>query len=747
MRKPLLFLCAIALLGITAEVYASSAANSDAVPDNADQLFEAASPATEYPGEVIIGDYGISGVILPNHDLIVCGDNEYGQLGYKGKSLERFGKVMEDVRFFSSSTSCMAAVNTDGDLYIWGETDTFVTAADWTKPENVAGGIQECLLIYRDSLYMIDDHHDLYLLGQDFLDDDTISTIYEPERILEGVSHIDVGVSPFSYSVDDNALLLVMDNGDVYLLECQSDGFTEPKYEELLRRNSPVMGNVREAKIGKGFAAAVTYDNELYMWGDNYEGQLGQENIEESAVPVKVMDRVAHVALSDYTAYALTLDGDVYSWGANYGGALGRGIEDTGYTSPTPEIIMSDVVSIDAGWETALFLTAAGELYGVGDNASGHLGLPDENYYEPAYILNVTGDFAENQKYTPAFMQLNPEKDEVLYLEEDGKDLHISLSYEGLEEDFEKDDLTVEVMFSEGNNLYECDCECYQVIDDYKPLELYSSSDDHYGWTDLLPKNLFVDGEPNRNADNRGQMYVEGDRIDWYYTMEAFGFSFDDIHFVSVEFKDKDTDLGASFFCEEGELRYWDDQTICDKYIEIAQSYETRHMDLQADTVLDKWIEWKDKKTSLFEDGNPVEILDDRTLTANEIISKYNLIFNGIADENVEQYTLSGSYCPYDSGIHIEESMKDLPGKWGVDIGTRDFSVFGLTVGSCPSEVEAFIAYQEIENSNTRKVNEQPEYQYYSTRDWELTLIYEDGLVRQISYTPADSDRSSGKKA
>eukprot|EP00727_Mastigamoeba_balamuthi_P004107 m51a1_g13694 putative hect domain and rcc1 family domain containing protein (1787) ;mRNA; r:16347-29979 len=88
---------------------------------------------------------------------------------------------------------------------------------------------------------------------------------------------------------------------------------------------------VRFARVfaGRSFAVAETTTGELYSWGANGEGQLGQSSsASSSASPDKIIPvwgssaRVADVQCGDEHALLLTDSGDVFGWGCNDEGQL-----------------------------------------------------------------------------------------------------------------------------------------------------------------------------------------------------------------------------------------------------------------------------------------------------------------------------------------------------------------------------------------------------------------------------------------
>ena len=131
-----------------------------------------------------------------------------------------------------------------------------------------------------------------------------------------------------------------------------------------------IMKNVAAVSLGDEHSAAVTKDGSLYMWGNNNCGQLGNGNTTNRSTPVKIMEKVAAVSLGGNHSAAITKDGGLYTWGDNYFGQLGNGSIKNSYT---PIKIMSNVVS-SAGGSHTIALKNNGTVYTWEDNEYGQLG-------------------------------------------------------------------------------------------------------------------------------------------------------------------------------------------------------------------------------------------------------------------------------------------------------------------------------------------------------------------------------------
>lgn len=133
-----------------------------------------------------------------------------------------------------------------------------------------------------------------------------------------------------------------------------------------------VLDNVISVSCGSDHTAAVKTDGSLWMWGNNYEGALGNSTRDYVLTPVKVMDNVVAVSCGyDYTA-AIKTDGSLWMWGANSVGQLGKGSPGD---STSPIKVMEEVTAISCGkYGHVAAIKNDGSLWMWGDNSHGELG-------------------------------------------------------------------------------------------------------------------------------------------------------------------------------------------------------------------------------------------------------------------------------------------------------------------------------------------------------------------------------------
>ena len=145
--------------------------------------------------------------------------------------------------------------------------------------------------------------------------------------------------------------------------------------------HSMTVGDARLAAtslaVGGKHSCAVT-DAQVYCWGDNYAGQLGDVDSEGAARPFAVRVDVGAESFAQVVAglshtCALTTTGLTYCWGANSEGQLGDGTR-AGRATPVAVDQGVTFVSLTAGSAHTCGLTNAGVAYCWGSNIDGQLG-------------------------------------------------------------------------------------------------------------------------------------------------------------------------------------------------------------------------------------------------------------------------------------------------------------------------------------------------------------------------------------
>lgn len=154
-------------------------------------------------------------------------------------------------------------------------------------------------------------------------------------------------------------------------------------------------------EMAKYHSIAITPDNEVYGWGDNSYGQLGEtfSQIEEIVnlthyFELRPNEYFVDIALGDFHSSILTSSGRVFAWGYNTYGQLGDGtylsfyipIDTTQYYNINEG---EKIIDIESGLGHMIALTSAGRVLSWGYNLNGQVGAgPNETTYN--YVNDIT---------------------------------------------------------------------------------------------------------------------------------------------------------------------------------------------------------------------------------------------------------------------------------------------------------------------------------------------------------------------
>ena len=289
--------------------------------------------------QVSFGAYS-SGAVTKDGSLYVWGETMNYVSHESGNSIYSPHKVMDNVIFASIGLECSGAITKDGSLYMWGDNDFGqLGIGDNIEYSEVPVKVMEHVKFVSvgDSYTAaITDNGTLYMWGSNFygeLGDGTNNDSYTPKKIMDNVKAVSIGINNHSGAITEDGSLYMWGRNDLGQL---GDGTT-------IDRNRPakIMDHVVELSLGNCCSGAITEDGSLYMWGTNKVGELGNGEVTDwdvsNPIPVKIMDKVVSVDLGDEGhSGAITEDGSLYMWGNNYQGQLGIGNDEIEYiASPT----------------------------------------------------------------------------------------------------------------------------------------------------------------------------------------------------------------------------------------------------------------------------------------------------------------------------------------------------------------------------------------------------------------------------
>ncbi|BCX47984.1 repeat regulator of chromosome condensation domain-containing protein [Haloferula helveola] len=135
------------------------------------------------------------------------------------------------------------------------------------------------------------------------------------------------------------------------------------------------LGGIDEIAAGHRHYLALDADTgDLFAWGHNGSGQVGNGGRLDVTAPALVLTGVSTMAAGDGFTLAVRFDHTLWAWGRNRHGQLGLG-DTADRTSPTQVAGITTAEAVAAGGQHALVLLSGGSVSAAGDNSFGQLGL------------------------------------------------------------------------------------------------------------------------------------------------------------------------------------------------------------------------------------------------------------------------------------------------------------------------------------------------------------------------------------
>ena len=286
------------------------------------------------------------------------GSNNTGQLGDGtfggGRDIPVLVKGIDSVKAIAAGESFSIALREDGKVFAWGENSLGQLGdgktINRTLPEEVIG-LPEIIKIAAGGGFSLalDCKGKVWSWGDnDFgqLGDGTTVNKLVPVMVedLDNVVEIECGDS-HSLAIRSDGTVFTWGRNDSGELGIGffGDNSTVPVQVNLL--------NVKAVSGGGEHSLALTCDGKIFAWGDNSSGQLGNGTIINSNVPTQVLlsEEAVAIAAGGFHSLALVKNcSNVFAWGDNTFGQLGDGsIEDS--SVPTKVIRIRDVIQICAG--------------------------------------------------------------------------------------------------------------------------------------------------------------------------------------------------------------------------------------------------------------------------------------------------------------------------------------------------------------------------------------------------------------
>ncbi|NXI76996.1 RPGR regulator, partial [Rhipidura dahli] len=205
---------------------------------------------------------------------------------------------------------------------------------------------------------------------------------------------------PVLISCGDEHTAIITGKGKLYMFGSNDWGqlglgskntVSKPTCVKALKPEKPKL-----AVCGRNHTLVYTEKGNVYAAGGNNEGQLGLGDTEERTTFHLIsfftnQHKIKQLSAGSYTSAAVTEDGQLFVWGDNSEGQIGLANE-TFVSVPCKVDIGKPVSSVSCGYYHSALITGDGELYTFGESANGKLGLLPEqlkNNRVPQPVLGI----------------------------------------------------------------------------------------------------------------------------------------------------------------------------------------------------------------------------------------------------------------------------------------------------------------------------------------------------------------------
>ena len=328
--------------------------------------------------------------LMDNGDCWAWGNSTHAEMGYAERNEYKPVRLLENIASLpeGSGGSTTMVIDTSQDLWAWGRNDWGQVANGTasssyndfvTTPNKVMENVAKAYL-FGNTCAAITTEGELWVWGLHVLG--ASDACANPIKVMDDVNS-------FAASTNNNYFMAIKTDGSLWGWLSSGD-----KGEEYGMTSNPtkLLDDVAAVSLGMTHFAALKSNGDLYAWGNNYAGQVGDGTTEEKVEPVKVAERIKGVSCGDGYTLAIRNDGVLLAWGLNGAGQLGDG---TRINRTTPIEILNQVDSVQALNNRSAAVTSDGLLWMWGSDESGGTGANPASTFqlEPAKVLdNVVAD-------------------------------------------------------------------------------------------------------------------------------------------------------------------------------------------------------------------------------------------------------------------------------------------------------------------------------------------------------------------
>jgi|GEM_PF-5356110 len=344
--------------------------------------------------ETIEGDQNNSFVIKKDGSIWAWGGGPFGDDTANGRLTPGLINNIADIKAISFGNSFGIAIKEDDSIWGWG---TLPFGSDQNSDINnavpvLAPGMNNVSLASGGKNHSVAIKIDgtVWAWGDNSHNQFGYETVSPKSSVPEQIGEDSYGTAKIYSGIYHN--LLVGSSGQVWTWGNNGDG--QLGDGTTINKMIPVkisgQEHKRTATAGGSHGLMVDMSGQVWAWGLNSFGQLGNEAVYSSVSPIMIPSFSGINAVAAGYSHSLALDtsGNVWAWGDNSYGQLGDGTM-TNQTSPVQ--VMAGVKTIECGYYHSIAIKNDGTVWVWGNNMYGQLGDGTTiNAAVPVQVIGLT---------------------------------------------------------------------------------------------------------------------------------------------------------------------------------------------------------------------------------------------------------------------------------------------------------------------------------------------------------------------
>ena len=319
----------------------------------------------------------IENLTLGNYKIYVIAYDKAGN--HKQSNIVDF-KINREFKEISLGGSHSLAIDNEGQLWAWGNNSSGQLGDGTTSNKNNPTRITENIKYKeisagRNHCIAIDSEGNLWVWGDNSrgqLGDGTTISKNIPNKVEFQVKFCQAQASGrlYSMAIDNEGNLWSWGLNDQGQL---GDGTT-------INKNIPTKIEIdttfKKFSIGENHSIAVDNRGILWAWGNNYYGQLGDKTTKDKLVPTKIKENTIFQNVLAGSQFSIGIDENynLWTWGTNDKGQLGINSKQTESSIPINIMKNNKFIEIYTGIAHCIAKDNEENLWSWGDNSYGQLG-------------------------------------------------------------------------------------------------------------------------------------------------------------------------------------------------------------------------------------------------------------------------------------------------------------------------------------------------------------------------------------